>query len=286
MKKLLIIAIVLTSFNMDFYAQHAWQIGGEITPQRSVLYNWNDWNAEPWKLDPMYRNELHINSVSFGFFAAKNFNEYISLEGRLLYSTQRQDYDKKIVPDKPIATGFLEFYTKLNYLKLPVLLNIHTTSSANAFFSLGVGPQFSYLLGYYETYSREYDEPYYSQYRRTTKGKTMYVQDISERINNPVNIDTAYNLTKRMYSDINFGVAAYIGGNFFLTDNIILQVNIRMDYEFTNAENRNAELIIYPDIYKIWFSDIKSSTFPSNEKRRITHNITWGLSIGLSVMLE
>jgi Outer membrane protein beta-barrel domain len=286
MRKLIFLAFVLLVFKTVSIAQQAWQIGGEITPQRSVLYNWNDWNAEPWVLDPMYRNELHINSVSFGFFAAKHFNEYISLEGRLLYSAQRQDYDIKIVPDKPIATGFIEFYTKLNYLKLPVLLNIHTTSSANAFFSFSIGPQFSYLLSYYETYSQEHDEPYYSLIRRTTKGKKMYVQDISERINNPVNIDTAYNLTKRMYSDINLGVAAYIGGNFFLTDNIILQVNIRMDYEFTNTENRNAELVIEPDIYKFWFSDIKYSPYPSNEKRRITHNITWGLSIGLSVLLE
>jgi Outer membrane protein beta-barrel domain len=286
MKKLFFLAILLTGFNSFTIAQQAWQIGGEITPQRSVLYNWNDWNAEPYVLDPLYRNELRINSVSFGFFAARHFNEYLSLEGRLLYSAQRQDYDMKDVPEKPIMKGFKEFYTKLNYIKLPVLLNMHTTIEANTFFSLSIGPQFSYLANYYETWSQESNnlDYFYSGYIMNDKKRNVKVV-YKDRFN-PISKDTSYSMTKGAYSSLNLGIAAYLSGNFYLSDNLILQISLRGDYEFTDAENKDAEFITETGTYKIWYNDIKMSPFPSNTERKATHNITWGLSIGLSVLLE
>jgi outer membrane protein with beta-barrel domain len=288
MRKLICLAIVLLVFKTVSFAQEAWQLGGEITPQRSVLYNWNDWNADPWVLDPMYRNELHINSVSFGFFASRHFNEYLSLETRLLYSAQRQDYDMKNVPEKPSAKGFREFYTKTNYLKLPVLLNLHTSTEANTFFSLSIGPQFSYLLNYYQTFSQEAekDDPYYFYHGYIMKDKSKYIKAESANPLDQLSIDTTYSLTKRSYSSVNLGLTAYLSGNFYLSDNLILQIALRADYELTDAENKDAEVFGERKNYKVWPRDIKGSPYPSNVDRKATHNITWGLSIGLSVLLE
>jgi opacity protein-like surface antigen len=71
--------------------------------------------------------------------------------------------------------------------------------------------------------------------------------------------------TKNQYKDITFGGVANAGVEFNLSKTLALATGVRFDYDFTNAEDKNA------------------ASYPANRAK--TYNSTLGLEIGLKYKL-
>lgn len=126
--------------------------------------------------------------------------------------------------------GPIESFRRVNYLKIPILLHLTTYGESMAFGYLNVGPQFGVLLS------------------ASDDGAGLLSVSLKE-----------------YYKTMNIGAVLAFGAGFNLTDFLQLTAGLRLDYAFTDAEDKD------------------SIAFPTT--RANTYNATGALEIGLRYVM-
>lgn len=199
------------------YAQEGTvKVGAALLPQNTWLLNQDDSDAGP-NLD---------YEVTWGFAGgltvAYNFTDYLGVGLDVLYSSQGQKYKGTL------TAGTYTAQTRLNYLKLPLLLRFNSDPNSPVQFSFFIGPQANLLL----SYTDEKIETYATGQRTTTevKGTEMTSSGTTEE------------LTAKIYKPFTLGAALGLGVGFKLSDELLLSLHFRGDYAFGDTENKEAKI--------------------------------------------
>lgn len=163
-------------------------LGVKVMPQTTWMFNQQDSDAGP---------EFDYNttfSFAVGGEAGLAFSENVGVGIELLYSSEGQKFD----------TFDVNFAKKLNYLKIPVLLNLWAPAWHQTSFLAQVGPQASLLL---------------SSALKDANGNS---------ITDPV-----------AYSTAAFGVVLFLGAS-IATEAGAIVAGLRLDYGLTDAEDKSS----------------------------------------------
>ena len=196
--KLLSITITLCSIFIcsSIFAQEGFRAGLKGGPQSTWMFNADDSDDSDW----LYRNTVRS---MFGFSLGYNFNDGVGVGLDLIFSSQGQRYE----------LNDLDQFRKLNYFKVPLMLNLNTTPEKVTFGYLNVGPQFSFLMS-----ARQGD---------VDLGIiNLGDEDISE-----------------FYNGVTVGGVLAFGAGWNLTDFLQLTTGLRFDFDFTDAEDKDYILI-------------------------------------------
>jgi hypothetical protein len=252
------LCLSLSSFAQDL---EGWHIGATVQPYNYWLYNRYDIeeavppNTKGIGVDLTFINpKLGIpNGFAGGITATKFYKPQFGLKAELTYSTQKQQYDYFIGSTSVVYDN----YTKLDYLKLPVMAMFILLPEQNNNIYLSTGLQLSYLTNFVKT----------STYRNLVDG-SFYTNYESKRFKDI------------RYKELQFGGIAEIGYLHTFSDTWNLHLGIRGEYDFTNAKNFSAKAIklnYWQDAFRGSGSD--KNTVPS-------HNIRLGLNITLTYKLN
>lgn len=178
--------------------------------------------------DWLFQNTLR---ASFGASFAYFFSDKVGLGIDLLYSAQGQkfEYDFNGVD--------VNAFTNLSYFKIPILFHYHSNSESTALFYLNAGPQISLLMSGQTTVA------------------VPFLGD--QTVTNSDN-----------YESLNLGAVLAMGAGFNLTDFLMLTAGLRLDFAFSDAEDKS-----------FGFYSLDSD-------RRPNHNATAGFEIGLRYVLR
>lgn len=212
---------VFSSLTIVSYGQRGLFVGVKGGPQSTWMLNSTD-SDNP---DFSYVNTIRAN---FGISMGYNFTNGVGLGLDVLYSAQGQKYE--VDP--------LESFRRVNYLKVPILLNLTTYGESTVFGYLNVGPQFGFLLSAKD--------------------------DTADAFLGLFGASTDW---KDAYKPINIGAVLGFGAGFNLTDFLQLTAGLRLDYAFTDAEDKDSPL------------------FELDQTRANTYNTTGALEIGVRYVM-
>lgn len=181
--------VLFTLLFTGLAAQEGLRMGLKGGPQSTWMFNADEGD------DADYLYEATIRSF-FGFSFGYNFSDGVGVGMDLLISNEGQRME----------INDMDNFRKLSYFKVPIMLNLNTSSEGTAFGYLNVGPQFGFLT-------------------RATLGDSngplnLFADDISE-----------------YYSPVNVSALLALGAGFNLTDFLQLTTGLRFDFGLTNAEN-------------------------------------------------
>ena len=279
MKKLSLLLVGLFIVPFVVKAQQGTvKLSGTLFPQVSFLFNNDDSNAGP-ELD--YATTIRFGG---GIGVTYGISDYFDVGTEFLISPQGQKYVGKV--EQGGVTSKLEAYTKLTYLKVPLVLFFHNDLEETAAFNFMFGPQFNFLIGGQET----------AKYYSGDKLVSEYVADATTltQTNHSNNTTTKGTFTESPYNKFLFGAFMGLGVSFHIADNMLLSTILRFDYTFGDVENKNAKLK-YEGIneeFDVWAVkpkfDLKNST-PANFKpsdRAKTSAVTGGFNIRFTYVIE
>lgn len=126
-KKMMALMFVIPFCN-GLYAQKGFQVGFELNPQYSYLYNQDD-------MDSKYFNQLNAVSGHFGFSGQYGFTDKLGIGVNVLYAVQGDKYEWKA------ATRV----KSLSYFKIPVMFTLNIPTETPWRFVGKIGPQVSLL---------------------------------------------------------------------------------------------------------------------------------------------
>lgn len=241
------------------------KVGVALLPQNTWLLNQDDSDAGP-NLD--YETTW---GFAGGITASYNFTDYLGVGLDVLYSSQGQKYKGKLTGLDWTAR------TRLNYLKLPLLLRFNTDPNSPVQFSFFIGPQLNYLLSYEDRLEAA-----------SIFGTIEYKASGTELVSTSLGMSDTEELTEYAYKRLSFGGALGLGVGFQLTDELQLSVHFRGDYAFGDAENKNAKvdhthhgggLDPYWEVKPKY--DASDSGAPAGYKRPPTTAITGGFMLGV-----
>ena len=143
----------------------------------------------------------------------------------------------------------VESYRKVGYIKVPLMFVYTTEVSPKMLFIGKIGPQFDFL----------------TNASLTTKGGTNIVSDMSSA-----------------YQSFNYGAVVHAGFSFKLTDMLMLDIMLRYDYDFTDAEKSGNKLEVINPNPVVTRIPLQAVTARSAN----TYNTSAGLSIGLKYLFK
>lgn len=291
MKKILFLLAV--SFSLTVQAQQGLHVGIMGGPQSTWLFNEHDSN-EGKNLD--YQPKWGAN---FGLRLGYHFTDFVGIETGLLYSSRGQKYKGELdyINDatfynygSPSALADLTATTRLNYLQIPFLFTTGSEPSHTSSFRFYTGPQLMFLM------------------KSETKAKienrvTKQVWDLNYThtgYENKTTLGTISQTDKGKYSDspyTKFQLAWVLGFGtaFKIADNMYLDLTFRFDYAFGDAENKEVTIIekngqaITSNQPKVWDnleSKFKRTVNPNAAKRPATMNVSGGINLGFTYVLE
>ncbi len=201
------------------------KVTGTLFPQVSFLFNNDDSDAGP-ELD-------YATTIRFGGGVGVTYglSDYFDVGTEFLISPQGQKYTGKY--EIGGVTRTLDAYTKLTYLKVPVMLFLHNDLETVSF-NFMVGPQFNFLIGGQET-AKYYENGTLTQ-ERIADATTITVKDGNG------NTFAKGTFTETAYSKFLFGAFMGFGMSFPIGDNMFLSTTLRFDYSFGDVENKNSKI--------------------------------------------
>lgn len=190
------------------HAQKGLKLGIFGVPQAVFLYNADDLSLDEdfYRLEPLWGMAYGVN---FGY----NFNNYLGFRVNALYAQQGGAFSA--LRDIENRTTFV---TRLNYVKLPLMLGFNTNpTNRKIIFTMYGGMQLNFLTGASE----------YSSYPTLT---APLPDNVSE-----------YPRTIDLYEPLTYSAVGEIGLDIQLPpDNFVLNLRLRADYSFVDAENKGA----------------------------------------------
>ena len=131
MKKLLL-AVLVMLMSSALYAQRGIEIGVEVIPQSTWIFNKTDSDKGPiLDYSPTW-------GVAMGAHFGINFSDNIGAQVGFLYSKQGQKYENE-------GLAYTTSETSLDYIKFPFLLKFNSDPSANTGFVFKIGAQLGLL---------------------------------------------------------------------------------------------------------------------------------------------
>ena len=178
------------------FAQEGLKIGLKGGPQSTWMFNADESD---------HSESLYVSTVRsvFGLSLGYNFSDGVGVGLDLLMSNEGQRMEVYGV----------EVFRKLTYFKVPLLLNLNTSSEGTAFGYLNVGPQFGFLT----SASTGSSNPF----------SNLLGEDISEG-----------------YKSVNISAVLALGAGFNLTDFLQLTTGLRFDFGLTDAEDKDSVFYI------------------------------------------
>lgn len=222
-----------------------------VMPQSVTMRNSDDKALEDNTQGDAYRY-TYLWGMAAGGYLGYNPSENFGIKTGLLYSHQGNKHTAK--------ANYLEryrFVTRLDYLKVPIMMGVHSNYWDNkAVFSFYGGYQFGFLLG-----GQTYDNV------------KEYVPPISPNI-------SKYPGIREIYSKYNGSIVVETGLDFKLTETLACNLKLRGDYAMGDAENKNAKYRTTEGgttQYKNWWALANGGS-----TRAQTHNLNYGLLIGVT----
>lgn len=172
-KKMVLLTFIIPFIGGETYAQKGFQVGFELNPQLSYLYNQDD-------LDSKYYTQGHAVSGHFGFSGQYGFTENFGVGLNVLYAVQGDKYEWKD------ATRI----KSLSYFKIPVMFTVNIPTQSAWRFVGKIGPQVSFL-----TDARLYDGEMSVLVKNYTNAFVNY------DVGGVVSLGTAYQLSDRFSID-------------------------------------------------------------------------------------
>ena len=286
MKK--IIVLLVLSMSYASYAQQGLHVGVVGGPQSTWLFNEHDSNEGP-HLD--YQPKWGAN---FGLRLGYHFTDFVGIESGLAFSSRGQKYQGELdyFPyGFPNAKSDLSAVTKLNYLQVPFLFSTGSEPSSTSSFRFYTGPQLMFLMSSKEEVNiknRVTNEEWIIKVNHNSYESTYKLPNLPTPTNKAKYSGPKYNKFQLAWV-LGFGSA------FKIADNMYLDLTLRFDYAFGDAENKETTIIeqngvaITTNQPKVWDkleSKYKTSINPNIEKRPSTMNVSGGIIFGFTYVLE
>ena len=250
-------------------------------PQQTYLLNKADWETGD-SLQPIITRRLGGGiGINYGIL------NRIFVGADILYSPEGQKY-KGYVPN---TGNTFEGFVELNYIKVPLYLNLSYPVFPKIHINLYGGPQIWFLISGKTTYY-EYDK------KSGKKIVDVYANKDSMVITSEVTFlgktDTlkfVYPFDRIPHTIVMFGIWGGIGLGINITSKISADLNFRVDYSFTDNENKATKMDMgNGKVKELWaissrFADFRTSPDFKASDRPKTHNFTLGLQLRLNYKL-
>lgn len=141
----------------------------------------------------------------------------------------------------------VERIKKIEYVKIPLMFAYNYELSSSVIFMGKIGPQLGLL----------------TKARLTDKDGNNIVSD-----------------QKAAYEDFDIGAVAYAGVGYKINENLCIHANLRFDYAFTDAENKDYKHNINNPLV------VSNGNGTSNTSRAIANNMTAGLTFGVRYLFK
>lgn len=259
-----ILVILLAGKSGTVQAQKGWQVGLRVTPLASWLLNSSDGELPEDSLT-MKQTYGVAAGPAFGY----SFNNYIGVMANILYSSQGQNHTFIANSLETGAPAEVLTELRLRYIKVPLLFKINTHAERKYVFAAEIGPQLSFLTSVDE---RDNDK----RYRYPSPPYTYFT-----------NFPKRYNT----FSVTNIGAVLGVGMDVKLRFNLKMNLQLRMDYTFNDAENKDAkfnvtengitrEVNYYEYVPPIRPNYTQQRNYLPN--RSSSNNLTLGLTVGFT----
>jgi hypothetical protein len=246
-----------------------WRVGIHAGTGHYQLYNKNDWNADPILIYPV---KSEPTNWTVGATTHYNWGKHWGVGSGLLLSKNRQEFRAERNPSSPFPPGSESYSIKneFNYLKLPVTFQFSTNNLARHQFRVSIGLQTSFLLSYRERFLQT-NVGFRSESETHNKVNT----DLSPNTSGQVFFDRFW------YSRFLIGSVAEFAYSFQTSDNWLISVGLRGEYDFTNAENHKARRTDTGQF--VWTSSLKRVVDDNIADRPKTLNRSVGLFLSVCI---
>lgn len=189
------------------FAQKGLKFGGFFLPQASVLYNADDFDLD----EDLFQAEA-LPGMAGGLLFGYHFNDIIGVRLNVIYSQEGGRYSAR-----RDFSGRDNFTTRLEYLKVPLLVGFNTDPLFNKIMFSAYGGIQANLLTKASTYS----------------SNPVYVAPMPEG---------AYRLpaTRDLYQWWTYSAVVDLGVDIFLTQKAVLNISFRGDLGLTDSEDKAA----------------------------------------------
>lgn len=263
--KLLIAAFLMIHFSTK--AQLRYFGGITATNHQSILYNENDWNADE-RLD--YER---VGTMSYGIEAGIQGKSGAGITVGIEKSEWTQNYFGKY---ENAGSYSMKATTKLNYMKLPIGLQLSSDPTSKAALLINGGVFFAQLTGSSDNvlmqYSGDSAQNSYSlllENKNYTRVNTIGTQE--ER------------LSHRPYSQNLLGAHLSIGAAFRIVRKFQLAVQFKTEYTFNDLENKKTLSTDNAIALPFYENTYAKYTYETNASTRAKTNL---LSMGIQVRLR
>ncbi|GAB4405125.1 MAG: hypothetical protein OHK0039_05930 [Bacteroidia bacterium] len=228
-------------------AQKGLKVGAYALPQAVFLYNADDLALD----NDVWQPEL-LWGMSGALVLGYNFNDYIGVRVDAIYSQQGGAYS--VPRDFDNQTTYV---TRLNYMKLPLLLGMNTNPARKYSFSLYGGVQLDLLASALD----------YTDYPVFQLPAAANISELPS--------------TRDLYEPLTYSFVGEMGLDIRLPpENLVLNLHLRGDYGLVDAENKDATIRVTQNgttTRQAYWPLVRGAT-----RNADTFGLTAGLKIGLT----
>lgn len=244
--------IFLLLFSLSLSAQNDLYLSFFGTFQRTSIYNKLERSSDFLQYHEFISSGLEYKfkptyGGGMGIYLRKKLKNRFDIGSGALYCSHQQKYYFYSASVDYISNGRI----RLEYLKVPLFVSYNFIQKERFKMFLAAGPQISMLL--------------------SEDGGLVEFQPTFKWV--------AFLYTGSKYREFCLDGIAFMGAEIFLRKDLFFFSQFRFDYGFTDAEDKKAvEMYSKTTMFEVFSYDYY--------KRPITHNIAYGLSLGLTYSIE
>ena len=261
------------------YAQQGFKFGAQFTPGSTMALQGDDFDRGE---DLNFRGSFGYNmGVTLGY----GFNDRFSVSTGLMYNNHVTSY----VHDKTDSYEGKKFSRTLNYLRVPLWIEVGSDPTESGGFFFRIGPHFDFLL------SGKYLDD-------RLEGVGNYDANTGIDLNREISLweplggsAQITNTTAKIYNELVIGVSIQMGSQIRLTDYLKMIIMLNLETSLTNPEAEGTASFGYDTQGGVFglsylFSPY-DAMYPTVEKSGAFHreqawNVMGGLTFGLVYTLS
>jgi hypothetical protein len=286
----------LSALSVAAVGQEGWSGGITLQPFHYWLYNETDYAPNKVKTEPQVRyavfvvDDQHIfkpTGLGVGGVLRYGFSERWSVRAEMSWSIQEQRYFTRY-PAPSSSTHTLR--TRLQYLRLPLLFEWNSAWWGRSRLYGGAGIQGSWLLHYREQHvliNNDHSQPYISWGTTVNSTSTLLVKNYAQT---ETLRDERLEGSDWLYRRLQGGGVVRVGVSREIGDRWILDLGLRGEYDFSNADNLDATYTSGDGkTYSSWETGLRGGVFSANytvQNRTSSHNIRAGLECTIRMIFD